>query len=82
MTDVKWVPVEERLPETSGEYLVFISYDNIPECGYPYLIRYSAFHKAFNAFDSQDSSSVKKYAFTRITHWAEIPCPPEGWRHA
>ena len=77
MNTVKWISVDERLPEKSGEYLVFLKYDTIPDHGYPYIIRYSARHKAFNAFDAQEEPT---HAFNSVTHWAELPCPPEGWR--
>ena len=82
MTKVNWIPVEERLPEKRGTYLVFIKYEDqvlLKDMGYSSLVDYSAHHKAFNTFDSMDEKKAAELAFRRVTHWAELPEPPEGW---
>lgn len=82
MSAVKWIPVKERLPEASGEYLVFNAYSDYAQRGYLYVIDYSSKHRAFNAFDTQDEELVQKHAFTNVAFWAELPEPPEGWVRA
>ena len=80
---IEWIPVEERLPEKSGEYLVFMKYEDqtlLKGMGYPYLVCYSARHKSFNTFDCMDDKKAAELAFRKVTHWAERPEPPEGWR--
>ncbi len=82
MTKVNWIPVEERLPEVSGEYLVFLKYEDpilLKGTGYPYVCEYSAHHKAFNVFDGMDEKKAAELAFRSVTHWAELPEPPKGW---
>lgn len=77
MTTVNWISADERLPETSGEYLIFNAYSTCKEKGYPYVINYSAKHRAFNAFDTQADETVQKNAFQNVAFWAELPEPPE-----
>lgn len=82
MNHIEWIPVEERFPEKSGTYLVFLKYEDqvfLKGMGYSYLVDYSAKHKAFNAFDGMDEKNAAELAFRRVTHWAELPEPPEGW---
>ena len=79
MSTVKWIPVEERLPEKSGYVLCFAPYVDIPELadrGYIARVQYSAKHKAFNACDCQTEPVS---AFHNVTHWAEDIQPPEGY---
>ena len=78
---IEWIPVEERLPEVSGEYLVFIKYTTpiLQGRGCEDSLAYSAKHKTFNGFDSMDDETASRVAVTNVTHWAELPEPPEGW---
>ena len=83
MMKIEWIPVEERLPEKSGTYLVFMRYEDqvlLKDMGYHYIVCYSARYKSFNTFDSMDEKKAEELAFKRVTHWAELPEPPEGWR--
>lgn len=82
MNNIEWIPTKERLPEKSGEYLVFVAYtlDNLKGMGNESVIVYSARHKKFNTFDSMDEETAQRLAFPHVTHWAELPEPPEGWR--
>lgn len=83
MNKVEWIPVEERLPEKNGDYLVFMRYEDqtlLKGMGYHYIVGYSAHHQAFNAFDNMDEKKVAELAFKKVTHWAELPEPPEGWK--
>ena len=79
---IDWIPVEERLPEVSGEYLVFMKYTTelLKGRGNEDVLVYSAYHKKFNTWDSMDEETVERVAITVVTHWAELPEPPEGWR--
>ena len=82
MNKVEWIPVEERLPEKSGVYLVFMKYSDqilLKGMGYHYVVGYSAHHEAFNTFDALDDEKADNLAFKNVTHWAELPEPPEGW---
>ena len=82
MNKVEWIPIEERLPEKSGNYLVFMKYDNqilLKGMGHHYVVGYSAQHESFNTFDGMDDESAAELAFRNVTHWAELPEPPAGW---
>ena len=79
---IDWIPVEERLPEVSGHYLVFMKYDDqtlLKGMGHHYVSGYSAQYKSFNTFDGMDAKDAEELAFKNVTHWAELPEPPEGW---
>ena len=68
-TDVKpvrWIPVTERLPEQSGEYLVILC--TIPEV--PRLYDYHAPNKEFG----QVRGGV--WCVEAVTHWMPLPEPP------
>ena len=62
----RWIPVTERLPEESGEYLVATRRGNL------HVLSYSARHKAFNAFDD-----ISNDAEVRCSHWMPLPEPPK-----
>lgn len=60
-----WIPVKERLPEESGDYIVFLKTD-------AYLIvHYSAEYKLFNVNDEDD----KAYALTDVIAWGHLSDP-------
>lgn len=65
----KWISVEERLPEKSGEVLTYKpnSVDVLP---------YSHKHKAFNAFDDLVSANYS----IAVTHWMPLPKAPKEHR--
>ena len=63
----KWISVDDRLPEESGEYL---TYHN----GYYMTLSYSARHKMFNA---SDDIAKANSAIHTVTHWMPLPEPPE-----
>ena len=67
VTVQNWIPVADRLPEESGEYLAITA-----NCVYGCL-GYSTKHKAFNASDYIDN-----IAEIACTHWMPLPQPPEG----
>ena len=63
----KWIPVAERLPKESGDYLAY--------CGNGYigLMPYSTQYKLLYTFDGCGT----KHAIA-VTHWMPLPQPPEG----
>lgn len=63
---IKWISVDDRLPEKSGEVLVY-------KPNYMCVLDYSRKHQAFNAFDDLESVD---YAI-EVTHWMPLPKPPK-----
>ena len=63
----EWIPVTERLPEKSGDYLAYC--DN----RYIGLLPYSTQYKLFNTFDGCGT----RHAIA-VTHWMPLPQPPKG----
>ena len=68
VTVQRWIPVTERLPDESGNYLTYDEY----AYGYVEVLHYSARHEAFNAHD--DTSNDHEM---RCTHWMPLPEPPK-----
>jgi hypothetical protein len=68
---IEWIPVNKRLPKEESydrDYLVF-NCDVRPERG----ISTATFHKG----EWYDYTSKKHFHRNYITHWAELPKPPE-----
>ena len=63
----RWIPVTERLPEESGDYLVILDWGTM--C----VLEFSKVHQAFNASDSIPNDSE-----IFCTHWMPRPQPPKG----
>ena len=72
MNNGGWIPTEERLPETSANYLV--SSD-----GAILYCQYSAVHKAFNVYDHFKRWQIKRTKID-VDAWMPMPEPyrPEG----
>ena len=68
VTVQEWIPVDDRLPEESGYYLVFA------DIGRNEVLSYSKKYQAFNAFDDSYSGSNA----IPVTHWMPLPNPPKG----
>lgn len=66
----KWISVDERLPEKSGDYL---TYHN----GVITALMYSKRHKLFNAEDSLDEKFSKANCI-EVSHWMPLPEAPKG----
>lgn len=62
---MNWIPVSERLPETSGDYLVTTSRGNVN------VLEFSAKYSIFNASDLQE---CPKYAIA-VKAWMPLPNP-------
>lgn len=66
----KWIPVTERLPEKSGEYLIARSRHQL-------CVHYSAEHQMFNCHDTFSPGDAVKVHLD-CTHWMPLPEPPKG----
>lgn len=67
----EWIPVTERLPEKSGQYLTY------NEHGWFSAYPYSIIHKQWNTQDWMSEKSAKGLGINSITHWMPLPQPPE-----
>lgn len=65
-----WIPVEDMLPPTSGEYFTYSH-----NCGV-YPLSYSAKYKLWNAHDHNTPESALEHAITEVTHWYPRPAAP------
>ena len=64
----EWVSVEDRLPETAGEYLVVYHpcyWDNVS----------AEICVGIDSFRGKTAWAKKKYQ--RVTHWMLLPAPPD-----
>lgn len=68
MSEMKWIPVTERLPEESCKCLC------ANEMGDIVLAPYSNRYRAFNAIDDDEGD---RWKFDYVTHWMPLPLPPE-----
>ncbi len=61
----EWISVEERLPETDGEYLTFngLIY---------YLLNFNASLRLWNVSNDNVSTAIRD-----VTHWMPLPEPPK-----
>lgn len=66
----KWISVEDRLPDKNGEYLTCRCGDLMD------VLRYSAVHKLFNAYDNLSEDYNKKFAVA-VDYWMLLPEPPK-----
>lgn len=76
-----WIPVSERLPETSGVYLAWMQWDLTDPDDNPsaYPIEYNAEEEAFGLWKScfdPESLGLAGEEFIRyegVTHWMPLP---------
>ena len=81
----RWIPVTERLPETSGVYLAWMKWDLTDPYDNPsaYPIEYDAEEDAFGwwrpYFDPETLGLAKKdfIRYEGVTHWMPLPKPPK-----
>lgn len=66
-----WIPVDERLPEKSGEYIC------LSRTAIRHVLDYSAKHKKFNACDSLSEQLADSYSIN-VMYWQPLPEPPKG----
>ena len=64
-----WISVKDKLPEDSGEYLVYIVANNEPKNKSIITLYYTNLSKQFVYYDNDN-------LFT-VTHWMPLPEPPK-----
>lgn len=65
----QWVSVDDKLPEDSGEYMVYIVANNEPKNKSIITLYYTNLSKRFVYYDNDN-------IFT-VTHWCYLPEPPK-----
>lgn len=78
---MRWIPVEERLPEEQGQYIVFADGKVTTDC---YCVcenikRWLSYDGGFNAFyiDPYSSKPTREPPYPRVTHWMHLPKAPK-----
>lgn len=66
---IEWIDVNDRLPEESGDVLVYRG-SHMTVC------TYSKKHRLFNAFDDCSKKDAKKYCI-EVSHWMPLPGAPK-----
>ena len=66
----QWIAVKNKLPEDSGEYMVYIVANNCPKNKSIITLYYTNLSKRFVYYDDDN-------IFT-VTHWCYLPEPPES----
>lgn len=78
---VEWISVKDRLPEKDGEYVVYVQY---PHVHLIMIISWASNYKGFypdlkgRAVWYDYDSEYGDCEITDVTHWMELPTPPEG----
>ena len=70
----KWISVEERLPEESGQYLIGCVGEERDHFYHIANVNYSSLHKIFNAYDWMDKKESCGYM---PDYWMSVPQPPK-----
>ena len=75
----KWIPVEEKLPDKDGRYLVCDGGNVLEAC---FSLTGQARRNQNGGFDRLPSWSTtdcyESEDLDHVTHWMPLPCPPEG----
>lgn len=82
----RWIPVEERLPEQNGEYLVVYTLKAIPPIPRVEICSFAKNLRNVNKYDLpknkpgfyQSDSEYGYYEITGVSHWMPLPMPPES----
>ena len=78
-----WIPVEDALPEKSGEYLVYTEYEDVFKC---YFEKENdpeedecqwGFYQDYRDPDTLGWAGTTWTAVETVTHWMPLPEPPE-----
>ena len=78
---MRWIPVEERLPEKQGEYIVFadgkVTTDMYIVCDK--IERWLHYDGSLNEFyiDPYSSKPTREPPYPKVTHWMPLPQPPK-----
>ena len=79
---MRWIPVEERLPEERGQYIVFVDVDGKVTTDFYWVCedikRWLSYNGGFNAFyiDPYSSKPTREPPYPRVTHWMPLPPSP------
>ena len=77
----RWIPVEERLPEEQGQYIVFV--DGKVTTDFYWVCEdikwWLSYNGGFNALyiDPYSSKPKREPPYPRVTHWMPLPKPPK-----
>ena len=80
---MRWIPVEERLPEERGQYIVFVDVDGKVTTDFYWVCedikRWLSYNGGFNAFyiDPYSSKPTREPPYPRVTHWMPLPAAPK-----
>lgn len=82
---MRWIPVEERLPEEQGEYIVFVDGKVTTDfyCVCEDIKRWLSYDGGFNSryFDPYSSKPKREPPYPRVTHWMPLPKAPKEVTH-
>ena len=77
----RWIPVEERLPEKQGQYIVFVDGEVTSDL---YIVcddieRWLSYDGGINSLyiDPYSSKPKREPPYPRVTHWMPLPSMPK-----
>ena len=77
----RWIPVEERLPEEQGQYIVFVDGEVTTDmyCVCDDIERWLCYDGSLNSLylDPYSSEPTREPPYPRVTHWMPLPSPPK-----
>ena len=82
---MRWIPVEERLPNEEGTYIVCVDgevkFDAY--CMLEGIERWICYDGSINALyiDPYSSKPLRDGPYPRVTHWMPLPQPPKEATH-
>ena len=78
---MRWIPVEERLPEEEGVYIVCVDGEVKWDayCMFEGVERWLCYDGRLNALyiDPYSSKLKREPPYPRVTHWMPLPQPPK-----
>lgn len=78
---MRWIPVEERLPEEEGIYIVCVDGEVKSDayCMLEGIERWLCHDGSINALyiDPYSSKPLRGGPYPRVTHWMHLPQPPK-----
>ena len=78
---MRWIPVEERLPEEQGQYIVFV--DGKVTTDFYWVCEdikwWLSYNGGFNSLyiDPYSSKLKREPPYPRVTHWMPLPSAPK-----
>ena len=77
-TVCEWISVEDRLPDENSLNKKFLVY--LPKYNDVTIGKYSHYYYGigFYSISSEDENGYPLYIGEKVTHWAELPDPPES----